>query len=158
MFMATSAHTVDVGALLAGSRRTLQIEDCVPIEAFEGWSFPEPARVALEVRGVDRCLEIVGTIDVEARGDCDRCLEGVHEPMHLAVEERLESRSAFQDDPFGESNVLSGDRLDVADLTRQLVFSAAPFTVLCDERCEGLCDRCGQNKLSGACDCAGSTE
>ena len=148
-----SSNTIDIGGLLAGGRQTLRLEQPVKLEPFEGWSFPQPAVVALEIHGLERLLEVVGTIDVEAHGECDRCLESVREQMHVDVEEELEPKAALKDDPFSESNVLSGDRLDVADLTRQLVLSAAPFTVLCSPECKGLCINCGHNKNQGACDC-----
>lgn len=131
----------------------MRLEQAVQLDPFEGWSFPQPAVVALEIHGLERLLEVVGTIDVEAHGECDRCLESVRQPMHIDVEEELEPKAALKDDPFSESNVLSGDRLDVADLTRQLVLSAAPFAVLCSPRCQGLCIKCGQNKNQGACTC-----
>lgn len=153
-----SSHTVDIGGLLAGGRNTFRVDQTVRLEPFEGWRFPEPARVALEIRGLEHLLEVTGTIDVEAEGDCDRCLETVQRRMHVDVEEELEPRAAVKDDPFSESNVLSGDRLDVADLTRQLVLSAAPFTVLCDPECAGLCPSCGQNKNHGTCACAADLE
>ena len=78
--------------------------------------------------------------------------------MHVDVGEELEPKAAVKDDPFAQTNVLSGDRLDVADLTKQLVLSAAPFAVLCSPECLGLCDRCGQNKNEGACTCAPDLE
>jgi len=153
-----SSNTIDIGGLLAGGRQTLRLEQSVRLELFEGWSFPQPAQVALEIHGLERLLEVVGTIDVEAHGSCDRCLEGVREQMHIDVEEELEPKAALKDDPFSESNVLSGDRLDVADLTRQLVLSAAPFTVLCSPECHGLCISCGHNKNQGACNCVDSEQ
>ena len=153
-----SSNTIDIGGLLAGVRQTLRLDQAVRLEPFEGWSFPQPAQVALEIRGLERMLEVLGTIDVEAHGSCDRCLESVRQRMHVDVEEELEPKAALKDDPFSESNVLSGDRLDVADLTRQLVLSAAPFTVLCSPECRGLCTNCGQNKNQGACECPDNQE
>ncbi len=39
-----------------------------------------------------------------------------------------------EDEPLSETNVLVGSRLDIADLTRQLVDSTASFAVLCSPR------------------------
>ena len=154
IYVMASSKIVDIGALLGGGRRQVDFEQPVELEPFEGWSFPRPAAVRLQIRGVDRLIEVAGTIDVEAHGDCDRCLEDVNAQMHLEVLERLEPPVTVKDDPFSESNVISGDRLDVADLTRQLVDSSAPFAVLCDMECKGLCPHCGANLNDGACDCA----
>lgn len=143
--------TVDIGGLIAGSGQRLTIDDSVALEPFEGIVFPEPARVVLELRCVDRMLEITGTIDVKARGACDRCLEEVERSMHLDVEERFDPGADSQDDPFGESNVLTGTRLDVADLVQQVVLSAVPMGLLCKNDCAGLCGTCGQNLNASVC-------
>ncbi|GAC1658510.1 MAG: hypothetical protein NVS9B12_11000 [Vulcanimicrobiaceae bacterium] len=153
VYVMAFSNTTDIGGLLAGGRQTLRLEKSVRLEPFEGWTFPAPAQVALEIHGIEQLLEVVGAIDVEAIGACGRCLEEVRSQMHLDVNEELEPKAALKDDPFSESNVLSGDRLDVADLIRQLVLSAAPFAVLCDPECRGLCANCGSNKNQGACTC-----
>ncbi|MGZ3496363.1 MAG: YceD family protein [Vulcanimicrobiaceae bacterium] len=148
-----SSHKIDIGGLLAGGRQRMLVDQEVRFEPFEGHSFPHPGRVKLELQAIDRMLEIVGTIDVEAHGECDRCLGDVVRQMHVDVDEQLEPERDARVDPFGESNVLTGDRLDVVDLASQLVYSALPLGVLCGEDCQGLCDICGQNKNTGACTC-----
>lgn len=158
VYVMASSTIIDIGGLLVGGRQTLRIDQPVKLEPFEGWSFPDPARVELEVRGRERNLQVVGTIDVTAHGACDRCLVETDQPMHVDVDEELEPKAALKDDPFGENNVLEGDRLDIADLAKQLVLSAAPFAVLCKPGCLGLCANCGQNKNEGACDCAPDLE
>ncbi len=148
-----SSHKIDISGLMAGGRQRLLVEQDVQLEPFEGIAFPDPVRVRLEMHAADRMLEIAGTIDVEAHGECSRCLEDVTRRMQMNVEERLEPGSAGAADPFGESNVLTGDRLDVADLTSQLIYSALPLGLLCDADCKGLCGTCGANKNAGACTC-----
>lgn len=157
LYVMASSQTVDVGSLLAGGHHTLSVDERVRLEPFEGWSFPAPAQVCLDVRMVHRLLEVLGTVDVEAQGQCDRCLGDVRRPMHIEVEERLEPPSQLKDEPLGETNVLFGTRLDVADLARQLVDSSASFAVLCSPGCGGLCQYCGLNKNDGACTCAGES-
>ncbi|MBV8726280.1 MAG: DUF177 domain-containing protein [Candidatus Eremiobacteraeota bacterium] len=153
-----SANTLEIGSLLAGGHHTLRVDEPVRLEPFESWSFPEPARVQLSVRMAHRLIEVEGTVDVVARGSCDRCLGEVARRMHIEVDERLEPETAAQDAPLSETNVLVGSRLDIADLTRQLVDSTATFAVLCRSDCSGLCQYCGQNKNEGACTCARETK
>jgi len=131
------SHKVDISGLLGGGRQIMLVDDEVPIEDFEGASFPDPARVHLELRYVDRLLHIVGTVDAQARGACDACLEEVDVALHADVDERLDPNSG-QDDPFGENNVLTGSRLDVADLAQQLVLSEMPMGLRCSESCQGI--------------------
>jgi uncharacterized metal-binding protein YceD (DUF177 family) len=127
---------IDVGAVLAGSRRRLTVDEDVTIPEFGAFTFPEPAHVLFELHEVDRGLHIEGTIDVAAQSSCDRCLKNVTVPVHAEVEERLELGG--KRDPLDLNNVLEGDDLDVADLARQLITSALPMGVLCDEACGGV--------------------
>jgi uncharacterized protein len=147
------SHKIDIGGLLAGSRQRMLLDDEVSLEPFEGIEFPQPARVHLELHCVDRLLHIEGTVDVRAHGECDSCLEDVDREVHVDVDERFDPTLTRDDDPFGESNVMTGDRLDVADLVQQLVLIMLPMGLRCGEDCKGLCAVCGANKNAGACSC-----
>jgi uncharacterized metal-binding protein YceD (DUF177 family) len=132
------SHKVDISGLLGGGRQLMLVDDEVPIEEFEGISFPAPAEVHLELRYVDRLLHIVGSIDVRARGACDACLEDVEMQVHADVDERFDPQTGRDDDPFAESNVLTGSRLDVGDFAQQLVLSELPMGLRCSENCAGI--------------------
>ena len=132
------SHKVDISGLLGGGRQLMLVDDEVPIEEFEGISFPQAAQVHLELRFVDRLLHIVGSVDARARGACDACLEDVDVQVHADVDERLDPQTGRDGDPFGESNVLTGSRLDVADLAQQLVLSELPMGLRCSEDCAGI--------------------
>ena len=129
------------------------LDEHVEVPPFSSVTFPQPAHARLEVRRVDRGLDISGTIEVNVAAACDRCLEDLVLPMTVDVEERFDPPSGTSD-PFGENNVLSGTTLDAGDLVRQLVTSALPYTITCREDCLGLCDTCGRSKNEGGgCDC-----
>jgi uncharacterized protein len=147
------SHKVDISGLLGGGRQLMLVEDEVPIEEFEGISFRSPAKVQLELRYVDRMLHLTGTVDARAVGTCDSCLEDVDVEVHADVDERLDPNSSRDGDPFGESNVLAGNRLDVADLAQQLVLSELPMGLRCKQGCRGLCGTCGTNKNIAPCNC-----
>ena len=127
---------IDVGAVLAGSGRRIAVDERVALPEFGGFTFPEGAHVVLELSGLGRALQVDGTIDAAAHAPCDRCLTEVTVPVHVDVDEQLETGG--KRDPFDLNNVLEGDDLDVADLARQLTTSALPMGVLCDEACGGL--------------------
>ena len=147
------SHRIDIGGLLGGGRQRMVVEDEVPIEPFEGIEFPAPARVHLELRYADRMLTIEGTIDAVVRGQCVSCLEDIDREVHVDVDERLDPLVGRDADPFGDSNVLTGDRLDVADLAQQNVLSVLPMGLRCRDDCCGLCSTCGANLNAGACSC-----
>ncbi|MGA8534097.1 MAG: DUF177 domain-containing protein [Candidatus Tumulicola sp.] len=147
------SHKVDIGGLLGGGRQLMLVDDEVPIEAFEGLAFPHPARVRLELRYVDRMLAMTGSIDALAKGECSSCLEEVERPIHVDLDERLDPSIGREDDPFGDGNVLTGTRLDVADLAQQFVLSVLPMGLRCSDDCRGLCAVCGANRNTSECSC-----
>jgi uncharacterized metal-binding protein YceD (DUF177 family) len=151
-----SALVIDVGTLLFAGR-PIALDERVEVPPFASFAFPHPARVRLDLRRVDRGLQIDGTIDVDVAGTCDRCLEDVLLPVQVEVEERFDPPGGASD-PFGENNVLNGTSLDVSDLVRQLVDSALPMILTCGETCRGLCERCGRSKnAGGGCTCPPAT-
>ncbi|HEV3153287.1 MAG TPA: DUF177 domain-containing protein [Candidatus Baltobacteraceae bacterium] len=152
-----SSHKVDIGGLLAGGRQHLSVQQQVALEPFEGVRFPQPAQVQLDVHASGDMLEITGSVDVKIHSECGRCLGDVERAMHVDVDEQLDVGPQAQADPFGTSNVLRGDRLDVKDLATQVVVSAIPLGLLCGEDCRGICPTCGENKNSGACTCTEQT-
>jgi uncharacterized protein len=150
------SHKIDISGLLAGSRQRMLVEDEVPLEPFEGMVFPEAARVQLELRYADRMLVVEGSVDAAVHGECDACLEDVDERIQVDVDERFDPSHGRDEDPFGESNVLTGGRLDVADLAQQVVVSALPMGLRCREDCKGLCGVCGANRNTSECSCDSS--
>ncbi len=119
--------------------------------AFEDLRFVGSAHVVLELHGVNRGVQAEGTIDAQAVADCRRCLEEVEIPLHLDVDERI--APGEEADLLSESNVLTGERLDLGDFVRQLTITALPMGALCSEDCKGLCPQCGRNRNNGACTC-----
>jgi uncharacterized metal-binding protein YceD (DUF177 family) len=152
-----SSPVIDVGSVLFAGR-PMSLDERVEVPPFSTVTFPQPAHARLELRRVDRGLDVGGTIEAVAEGPCDRCLEDVVVPMTVEVEERFDPPSGTSD-PFGENNVLSGTSLDVGDLVRQLVTSALPYTIACRENCRGLCQLCGRSKNEGGgCTCPPNME
>jgi len=152
-----SSYKVDIGGLLAGGRQRLVLDQQVEIEPFEGVQFPEPARLHLEMHSSGDMLEIAGTVDAKFHTECDRCLGDVDQALHIDVDEQLDAGPDAQNDPFGPSNVLTADRLDVKDLASQLLYSTVPLNRLCAPECKGICPACGENKNTGACTCVTET-
>lgn len=124
-------HTVEIAGVLTGGR-TMEVEDEIPIEPFEGIVFEKPARVDVHLRYAQGWLEVRGAVTAEGLGACDVCLRPVSLPVRADVDERLDPNLGRQADPFGESNVLVGSRFDVADLARQVLLSTLPMGVRCE--------------------------
>lgn len=139
--MKVTRANIDVGGVLHTGRE-LHVREAVTLPDFASYHFPAPIAVALRIRRVGRGLELRGTFEGVAEGVCARCLDDVRLPLQLDVDERFDP-SGERENPLGESNVLAGDELDLPDLVRQLVDSALPIVLLCNEKCDGLCTNCG---------------
>ncbi len=99
-------------------------------------------------------LVVEGSIDARLHGSCDACLEDVDLELHVDVDERLDPWQGREVDPFGESNVLTGERLDVADLAQQSIAQRhADGSAVQAQTAEGLCAACGANRNTGECSC-----
>ncbi len=130
----------------------MSLDESIDVPSFATFQFPHPAHAELNLKRVDRGVQIDGSVAVDVAGECDRCLEDVTIPIEIDVDERFDPPGTTND-PFGENNVLRGTNLDVSDLVRQLVTSALPFGLVCREECRGLCATCGRSKNTGG-DCA----
>ncbi len=147
-----SSLVIDIGSLLHAGR-PIALDDSVVVPPFGSFLFSLPARTSLVLRREEKGVHVDGTIDIEAAGACDRCLDDVRVPIHVDVDERFDPVSGSSD-PFADNNVLTGTDLDVGDLVRQLVTAALPFGLICKDECRGLCARCGQSKnVGGDCHC-----
>ena len=145
------SHThVDVGGVLHTGRE-LDLKKKLTLPEFGSYTFSDPLDVSLVIRRLGRGLDVRGTVAGVAEGSCARCLDDVRLELDLDIDERFDPGTG-SDDPIGENNVLDGDQLDLQDLVRQVIDSALPLAVLCDETCTGLCATCG-HKRDGTCRC-----
>ncbi len=148
--MKESRTNVGIGGVLHTGRE-LHVLEAVTVDEFASIRFDALLEVNLRIRRAGRGLDLHGTITGEAVGVCARCLDDVRLPLAIAIEERFDPPSE-NDNPLGESNVLVGDELDLQDLVRQLVDSALPIALLCNDDCPGLCATCGA-KIGTTCRC-----
>jgi uncharacterized protein len=122
-----------------------------------------PVEVRLEgtVRPLGPGFSLVGSFEASGTLTCVRCLEPVE--WHVREQYSLEYRRreahpdgldiALDDDEL-EVGFLTDEMLDLSDVAAEQVLLALPMRVVCDEKCAGLCPRCGANRnLEGACSC-----
>ena len=107
-----------------------------------------------------RTIRIRGRIDGTAEGLCARCLDPVgkklggqldlfYSPMDVIAQ--AEEVSIRREDT--EIGFYEDEGLELETVIREQVLLWLPMRVLCDERCPGICPRCGAKRAAGACDC-----
>ena len=132
----------------AGAMTT--VESSVPAPAGLGdevIGVPEGSPVELDLRleAVVEGILVTGTADLEAVGECVRCLVEVRVPIQVDVQELYvhdgSAEAGYGDDD--EVSLLSGDYVDLEPVLRDAVVLDLPFRPLCTPDCSGLCPTCG---------------
>lgn len=97
-----------------------------------------------------------GSITAQAQTDCTRCTDETQLSIEADVDcyyiiDRKYHDMAEEDD----SSVIVGDdgKVDLAEPIIAALVYEIPFTVLCQENCAGLCDKCFANLNYEECTC-----
>ena len=85
---------------------------------------------------------VSGTVDVDAEGECVRCLTDVSLPVEVEFQELF----AYSEDEAFDYTVHE-DHVDLEPVVRDAVVLALPFQPVCQADCLGLCPQCGVRLL-----------
>ena len=146
--------TVPVAQLLGrpGEYRDHQVSG--PLDGV-GTALARPAGqvgASLRLESVVEGILVTGTIRLEARIECSRCLEVTTGPIDASVTELYVGPGhleASDEDTYR----IEGPELDLEPMIRDAVGLTLPLHPLCREGCRGLCVQCGKNLNTGPCNC-----
>jgi uncharacterized protein len=124
-----------------------------------GWRLED---LALAVHKDGDVVLVTGRIAARVPAACSRCLE----PAELAIRPEVDLRlvpapvGRGEEHELGadelETDVYSGDEIDLRRLVRSETELALPMKPLCRADCRGLCPSCGANLNAGPCQCGGA--
>ena len=116
-----------------------------------GW--PAPVRAEGTVTNTAGLLELRGELTGVMTCQCARCLREFDRELRLPLTATLTDTpdQEREDDP--ELFVLTGDRLDLDEVTETALILNMEQRFLCRPDCRGLCPRCGKDLNDGPCDC-----
>ena len=108
----------------------------------------EPIELDLRIESVMEGVLISGSVIATATGACVRCLEPVHEPVDVEIQELFAytDRAAHHQQVASDDedlHSLDGDLADLEPVLRDAVVPALPFQPVCQDDCPGLCSECG---------------
>jgi uncharacterized protein len=108
--------------------------------------------VAVDVTAESTLDDIVvaGTLTVDWRDTCRRCLRPLSAPLVVDVEERYALPGASVDP---EAFPIEHGQLDLAPMVRENVLLGVPDAPLCRDDCPGLCPICGADLQTDPCAC-----
>ncbi len=102
-----------------------------------------PIELNVRLEAVGEGVLVTGTAEVVLAGECVRCLEPIRQPDEIDIQELYYYPGNGPDDE--ETSRIKGERIDLEPILRDTVVLDLPFTPLCDDDCEGLCQTCGKN-------------
>jgi uncharacterized protein len=102
-----------------------------------------PVQLDLRLESVVEGVLVSGSVMVQVRGDCVRCLGEISDELEVDIQELYVYPGVEPDNDLACR--LEGDLFDLEPLLRDAVVLGLPFQPLCREDCLGLCVECGAN-------------
>ncbi len=138
-----------------------------------GFSLVSASPLAAHLSRAGDTVLLKGSLNVEAKAPCKRCLVDVKVPIPLSFSMTLVPAGKVVDDEFdgeGEDDeeapvagtfdledvdvdTFDGKTIDLDPIVREQLMLALPVAVVCREDCRGLCTNCGQNLNEKVCGC-----
>lgn len=120
----------------------------------------EPCKISGELRIGIIQIELDGKVGAKVKLDCSRCLIPVELNLEVPfsaiyiTEENYtkEQESKLQGEDF-EIAIYDGEKIDLSQLATEQILLNLPTQVFCQENCQGLCPKCGQNLNKEKCSC-----
>ena len=105
-------------------------------------------------------IDVKGSIRGDAEIDCTRCLGAVKHDLAIDFDVSYVTPEDFANDKEREvlsddldTDVLSGDRIDLKEVIREQIVLSLPEQVFCRRDCKGLCPKCGADRNLINCNC-----
>ncbi len=118
------------------------------------------AKAAGEITRHPGQADVNGTITAETEMQCTRCLSVIEKKLevffsvsYVTQEQLPEGHSLEIEAGDLDTDVLTGDSLDLKELVREQILLNQPEQIFCKEDCKGLCQKCGANQNLIDCNC-----
>lgn len=135
--------TFDTSGMLSGR------EDAVELEKLA-------AELTAESKG--GLAEVQGTLRVNFRVACSRCLKPVDETLAIPFRERFAFRAeVVPHEDQDEVHLIAEDHIKLDPYVEEAVWLALPLAPVCSDDCQGLCPECGSNLNDEPCSCRKET-
>ncbi len=116
--------------------------------------------VSGKIRQEGRRAHLRGRVTAQVELECDRCLKPVELPVDSEFKLEYVTPADYQAQQVVELteddldlSIFDGEVLDIDELVTEEIVLALPDHVLCNENCQGICDRCGADRNSADCGC-----
>ena len=149
---------VDVGPLLRGEVKRLDLDYMLSPEQMDGITFDSDARVTGTITDNAGYMRLILKAELRYHGECARCLAPVDGVFSLDFERTVATEGMLTEqeaeEMVDEYVVLCGHELDVDEALCEELLLGFPTRLLCSEDCPGLCPKCGKPRREGDCGCS----
>lgn len=120
----------------------------------------EPCRIFGDLKKGIVQVDLTGKVTAKLEMECSRCLTAVISTLEADFKvgyiegehETKEKESELHGDDL-EIAIYDGEKIDLSDLAREQILLNLPTQTFCDENCQGLCPKCGENLNRDKCSC-----
>lgn len=126
-------------------------------------TLPDGAALTQPITAVGNIVNMSGymclTLGVSVKYEtvCARCLRPLDETLDLSFEKTIAVTGTLEnedaDEVINDYVLISGNKLDLAQITEEQLFLEFPLRHLCSEDCSGLCPKCGHDLNESDCGC-----
>lgn len=120
----------------------------------------KPVKIAGKLRKGIAQVDVNGKITGEIELECTRCLSPAAAPLDFPFKVTYVTEENYTSDPEAELRgedldvaIFDGEKIDLAEITREQILLNLPVRFLCRENCRGLCPKCGADKNTVNCNC-----
>lgn len=116
----------------------------------------KPVNITGSIYATDDGVYLSSKLTYEYIENCARCLTEFSQKIETVLSAKIIEESNQPNEDEEETMIYYDSvksQLEIEDSIRTSILLSLPMKVLCDENCEGLCDKCGKNLNEGQCEC-----
>lgn len=135
---------------------TVDIEMDKFVSKFDSYEICDKNPVDLLLTNIGKKRILIETlVDISLLMPCDRCIENVITNIKLNISKEIDMNESKSDryNAIDEFDFINATYLDVDKFIYGEILIELPMKVLCDNKCKGICNRCGTNLNIQSCDC-----
>ena len=126
-----------------------------PLKNYQGEEIKNTPTLNLTLTNIGKGKALInGEASLDFTLACDRCLKPVKYTVELEFEREVLAPELVTDEETKEDQHFVNDyELDLEALLTEELQLSWPSKILCNEKCKGICKKCGKNLNEGSCGC-----
>lgn len=112
-------------------------------------SLKDKARITGKAYYDGEIVSVTGRIVGVMAAVCSRCLKVYDYSIDVGFDEKFSKYEQDEEDVYPVKN----NEIDLKDMVIDQIILSMPLKMLCNEKCKGLCPKCGCNLNDESCSC-----